>query len=125
MTSAIVTSTYRYKPPPKRKGRKLAKITGPAIVTVKGSRRRLEAAAAEVNTHAARPPAGYVQPSTPSRKAPAPANDDRKSAIVTAARKSRSWRSDVPDMTPEEHQRRGDAADAMFRAMKRKIAAAP
>ena len=26
----IVTSTYRYKPPPKRKGRKLAEITGPA-----------------------------------------------------------------------------------------------
>ena len=26
----IVTTTYRYKPPPKRKGRKLAEITGPA-----------------------------------------------------------------------------------------------
>ena len=46
-----------------------------------------------------------------------------KSAIVTS-RKPRSWRSDVPDMTPEEHKRRGDAADAMFREMKRKIAAA-
>ena len=31
----IVTSTYRYKPPPKRKGRKLAEITGPAVVTAK------------------------------------------------------------------------------------------
>ena len=29
-TMAIVTTTYRYKPPPKRKGRKLAEITGPA-----------------------------------------------------------------------------------------------
>ena len=27
-------------------------------------------------------------------------------------------------MTPEEHQRRGDAADALFREMKRQIAAA-
>jgi hypothetical protein len=27
-------------------------------------------------------------------------------------------------MTPEEHKRRGDAADAMFQEMKRKIAAA-
>jgi hypothetical protein len=27
----IVTTTYRYKPP--RKGRKLAEITGPAVVT--------------------------------------------------------------------------------------------
>jgi hypothetical protein len=35
----IVTTTYRYKPPPKRKGRKLAEITGPAVVTAKGSRR--------------------------------------------------------------------------------------
>ena len=30
---------------------------------------------------------------------------------------------DVPDMTPEEHKRRGDAADALFREMKRQIAA--
>ena len=28
---------------------------------------------------------------------------------------------DVPDMTPEEHKRRGDAADALFREMKRQI----
>jgi hypothetical protein len=27
------------------------------------------------------------------------------------------------DMTPEEHQRRGDVADALFREMKRRIAA--
>jgi len=66
---------------------------------------------------------------------PQPANDDahpkrvsdsdtsptlKQSAIVTA-RKPRSWRSDVPDMTSEEHRRRGDA---VFREMKRKIAAA-
>jgi hypothetical protein len=37
---AIVTTTYRYKPPPKRKGRKLAEITAPAVVTAKGGRRR-------------------------------------------------------------------------------------
>ena len=38
----IVTTTYRYKPPPppKRKGRKLAEITGPAVVTAKESSRR-------------------------------------------------------------------------------------
>jgi hypothetical protein len=30
MTTRIITTTYRYKPPPKRKGRKLAEITGPA-----------------------------------------------------------------------------------------------
>ena len=42
------------------------------------------------------------------------------SAIVTI-RKRGSDR--VPDMTPEEHQRHGDAAEAMFREMKRAIAA--
>ena len=65
------------------------------------------------------------EPATQSTTATSPlANDGgtRKSAIVTA-RKPRSRRSDVPDMTPEEHKRRGDAADAMFQEMKRKIAA--
>ena len=38
-TMTIVTTTYRYKPPPRRKGRNLAEITGPAVVTTKGSRR--------------------------------------------------------------------------------------
>jgi hypothetical protein len=28
----------------------------------------------------------------------------------------------VADMTPEEHKRRGDGADAMFQEMKRQIA---
>ena len=125
----IITTTYRYKPPPKRKGRKLAEITGPAVITAKGSRRPGPLrgggqAAAEVNTHTARVgKAGGIQPSTPLGKASTPANDDRKSAIVTA-RKPRSWRSDVPDMTPGEHKRRGDAADALFQEMKRRIAAA-
>ena len=123
----IVTTTYRYKPPPKRKGRTLAKITGPAIVTAKKSRRpgpmrRGKQAAAE-GDQAARPQAGDAQPSTRLGKASMPANDDRKSAIVTG-RKPRSWRSDVPAVTPEEHRQRGDTADALFREMKRRIAAA-
>jgi hypothetical protein len=41
----------------------------------------------------------------------------RKSAIVRGKRFA-----DVPDMTPEEHKRRGDGADAMFQEMKRQIA---
>ena len=39
----------------------------------------------------------------------------RQSAIIAKA--------SPLDMTPEEHKRRGDAADAMFQEMKRKIAA--
>jgi hypothetical protein len=55
---------------------------------------------------------------TTAEKTPQPANP-RKSAIVTA-RKPGSRFSSAPDMTPEEHERRGDAADALFREMKRK-----
>ena len=114
----IVITTYRYKPPPKRKGRKLVEIIAPAAVTAKGSRRPVgigETAAevkGNVNTRPKR--AGDTKPSTPSGKAPAPANDDRKSAIITARPRSRS------NMTPEEHRRRGDA-DALFRELKRRI----
>jgi hypothetical protein len=42
--------------------------------------------------------------------------------IVTAKNPRRGRFGEVPDMTPEEHKRRGDAADALFREMKRQIA---
>jgi hypothetical protein len=85
----IVTSTYRYKRPPRK--RKPVAIKGPAIVTSvdpKKSRRavRDHAAAGEVmsETH---PTVGDIQPSTApvrqrhpavitAEKATAPANDD-------------------------------------------------
>jgi hypothetical protein len=41
--------------------------------------------------------------------------------IVTAARKARGRFGDVPDMTPEEHQQRGDAAEALFRELTRRV----
>ena len=62
----IVTCTYRCKPLPKRRGRRLAMITGPAIVIAKKSRHPvLEEAAAEVEElHTARPErADDIQPS--------------------------------------------------------------
>ena len=49
-------------------------------------------------------------------------DEPKRSATVTA-RNPRPWRSLEPEMTTEEHKRRGDAADALFREMKRKIAA--
>ena len=52
---------------------------------------------------------------------PPPANDDRKSAIVTAKRRPGRF-GDVPDMTLEEHRWRGDVADALFREMVRRAA---
>ena len=84
----IVTTTYRYKPPPKRKGRKLAEITGPVVVTTKKSRRPVlgREAAAEVKAspslgggadagRSIRPSGGPgdIQPSTPPGKSSTPA----------------------------------------------------
>jgi hypothetical protein len=82
-----------------------------APVDPKKSRRRVarETTAAEATRSG--PPgderAGQQQPN------PAPAS--RKSAIVT-------MHSAGEDMTPEEHQRRGDAADALFREIVRRVA---
>jgi hypothetical protein len=43
----------------------------------------------------------------------------KKPAIVTA-RKPRKRYADVPDLTPEEHQRRVDAAAALWRGLVRR-----
>jgi hypothetical protein len=84
MPSRIVTSTYRYKRPPRK--RKAVPLQGPAIVSTKSSRRPVwEKAAAEV-LHAPCS-GGAVQPSTPREVerviAQPPANDDRKPAMAT------------------------------------------
>jgi hypothetical protein len=118
----IITSTYRYKRPPRKK--KPQAIPEPAIVVGKRSRRvDKAAAAAEVLSRSPRHHDGAMQPSTlrkterePAVTAPPPANDDRKPVIATAKRRPGRF-GDVPDMTLEEHQRRGDAADALFREL--------
>jgi hypothetical protein len=98
----IVTSHYRYKRPPRK--RKAVALDVPVIVCVASTQPRVSS-----------------RDDTPgeAKPAPLPANDARKSAIVTAKSPHRRGRfGDVPDMTPEEHKRRGDAADALFREMK-------
>ena len=98
----IVTTNYRYKRPPKK--RKPVPLTGPAITTVK-----------RAHDERRKP------------KPPPPANDDEKPspkqpAIVTA-RPKRGRSGDVGDLTPEEHRRRGDAAEELFRELVRRVAA--
>ena len=85
----IVTSTYRYKRPPRK--RKAATLAGSAIVWK-----------------------GAAKPATP-----APANDDQKSAIVTARRRPGRF-GNAPDLTPEEHRQRGDAATELWRELVRR-----
>jgi hypothetical protein len=40
---------------------------------------------------------------------------ETRPVIVTAKNPHRGRFGDVPDMKPEEHERRGDAAEALFR----------
>ena len=103
----IVTTHYRYKRPPKKRANATT-IEGPMIVRAKKPRpsKRIGMAG--------------TQPTVPIEKQ-TPANDDRKSAIVTARKPGKRY-IDVPEMTPEEHKRRGDTADVLFREMKRRIA---
>jgi hypothetical protein len=52
-----------------------------------------------------------------------PANADRKPAIVTIRRKpERVLPPGLLPETPEEHKRRGDGADALFRDIVQRIA---
>ena len=93
----IVTTHYRYKRPTRRKKAVAPEV--PAVVTARRRKPRDE-------------------PATAAERIPEP----KKSAIVTV-RKLGKWFADVPDLTPEEHKRRGDAADALFREIQRRIAA--
>jgi hypothetical protein len=100
----IVTTQYRYKRPPKK--RKPVPLTGPAITTVKrvhGERRKPN------------PPPPDNDDEKPSPKQP---------AIVTS-RPKRGRFGEVEDLTPEEHQQRGDAVDALFRELVRKASGKP
>jgi hypothetical protein len=120
----IVTTTYRYKRPP-RKQKRVA-LEAPVIVTTKSSRRPPVKGTEEAAAEASEPPAitttgQRAQPSTPheaARVAP-PANDDRKPAIFTA-RKPKRGNDDAPGLRPEELQRRGEAAEALWRELVRR-----
>jgi hypothetical protein len=86
----IITTHYRYKRPPRK--RKVLALDVPAVVRRNASvgNRQMEAAAVDRAS---------------SEVPQIAANEDRKSAIVTARKPGRRV-PDVPDMTPEEHKRR-------------------
>jgi hypothetical protein len=113
----IVTTSYRYKPPPRN--RKAVPLAGPAIVTPKRlptERKKPEPAAAIVRK---------AKPCNDNRLEPEPdhlPNAGKKPAIVTARKPGKRY-AIVPDMTPEEHQRRSDAAAALWRELVRRATA--
>jgi len=104
----IVSTHYRYKRPPRKRKAQAAALNVPAIVTPAPTKKQRQGPVIRLGTKEAK----AVND-----------NGDRKSAIVTAKNPHQRGRfGDVPDMAPEEHKRRGDAADALFREMKRQIA---
>jgi hypothetical protein len=110
MPGRIVTTHYRYKRPPGKRKPVTLEVPEP-VKTADPTKARTSARAAP--------------------KAPPPANDDgppepaprtaarTKPAIVTARRPGKRY-VDVPDMPPEELQRRADAAKALWRELARR-----
>jgi hypothetical protein len=93
----------------------------PAVVSAKRSRRPIGVkAAAEIKRHAPRigEEPGAVQPSTPHEAERGAPQRAAEAAIVTI--RWQGARIIPPDLlpdTPEEHRRRGDAADALWREL--------
>ena len=84
-------------------GKAAAEVSEPPAITTTGQR-------AQPST-----PLEAARVISPPHHSASPANDERKPSIVTVKRKSRF--GDAPDLTPEEHQRRGEAADAMWSSL--------
>jgi hypothetical protein len=100
----IVRTAYRYKRPARRK--KPVALEVPVVVKATDPakpRHRLVAA-----------------PERPEEPAPAPV--ERKPAIVTIrGRKHAAIPAGLLADTPEQHRRRGDAADALWRELVRRV----
>ena len=96
----IVRTAYRYKRPPRK--RKAAALEVPAVVK-------------------AADPAKAGKRAKPAPPESTPAADTRKSVIVAVrSRKGAMLAHLLEDLTPQELQRRGDAADALFREIVRR-----
>jgi hypothetical protein len=141
MASNIVRTTYRYKPPPKRKqpvkipnrivGARAPQPSAPIIdeAVIERKRQAQPTVITGPRIVAARKPRpkhtiGPEQIAAARDAAPADALATRKSAIVTARSPKAERFGPVQDLDAEEHQRRGDAAVALFREIVRRANAA-
>ena len=111
----IVSYVHRPKRPPRNKAQAAA-ITGPAIVTGKGKRTLRQFADVVASDEPANETSRHAGEVARRRK-----NQWRPGTIVTAKNPHRRGKlGDVPDMTPEEYERRCNAADALFRELVRR-----
>ena len=117
----IVRTAYRYKRPPGRKTPVALEV--PVVISAASKQRRVsdEAKAALFASIELAPGELERKPAvTSGRTSAGPAS---KSFIVTA-RRPKAAASLPPGLladTPEEHRRRGDAADALWRELGRRI----
>jgi hypothetical protein len=97
--------THFYRPNRVRKKKPAVPLTGPRVTSL------IRRAPAPPSEEAEQP-----APSFQIGRMPEP-----RPVIVTAKIPRRGRFGDVPDMTPEEHQQRGDAAEALFRELMRRV----
>lgn len=117
----IVRTAYRYKRPPRKRKPNPAALTMPKIIHAKTPKpgrvlSRLNSSDQGLDDATSEPLPIVGQKSVVTSWKPA-----TKSSIVTA-RNPGKRHVNAPEITSEEHKRRGDAADALFREMKRRIA---
>jgi hypothetical protein len=119
MTSAIARTNYRYKRPPRRK--KPVVIEGTAVITAASKRRGASDEAKATPAASIELAPGDLQPKPAIATSRASPGAAAKSAIVTVRRKAaRIIPLGLPE-TPVEHQRRGDAADSIWRDLVRRV----
>jgi hypothetical protein len=115
----IVRTHYRYKRPPRK--RKPVVLEVPAVITTASKRKRASAEA-----KAALAASLKQAPGEPERKPVSAPPRAAKAAILTIRRQAaRIIPPGLLPETPEEHKRRGDAADALWRELVRRVAAKP
>jgi hypothetical protein len=109
---------HDYRPKRARKKKAAVALTGPRITTL--TRRASQQFVAKAGeAHNAVEPDEERATTPPSVKVwQIP---ETRPVIVTAKNPRRGRFGDVPDMTPEEHERRGDAAVALFRELVRRV----
>ena len=113
----VVRTSYHYKRPPKRK--KPVTIEGPAVITAASKRRKVAAEAKAALKASIKLAPGESPTPTASRTSSGGA---AKSVIISVRRKmARIIPPGLLPETPKEHRRRGDAADALFREIRRRI----
>jgi hypothetical protein len=106
----IVRTAYRYKRPSGE--RKAVALEGPNVVTIHGKKRvrRTDDTAAD--------PAREPAPTQGVKYSDKAAGT---SPIVTIPVRRHARFGDAEDLTPEEYQRRGDDADALWRELVRRV----